>query len=49
MVGISLLVFVSRQDLMYVTNVEAVHTRTGFSGYWVGPIIASFKTGVSQL
>ncbi|KAI0242768.1 Inositol polyphosphate 5-phosphatase K [Lamellibrachia satsuma] len=34
MVGISLLVFVSRQDVMYVTNVEAVYTRTGFSGYW---------------
>ena len=35
MLGISLLVFVSRDDVEYVTNAEAVHTRTGFAGYWV--------------
>lgn len=34
MIGISLMVFVSRDDIMYVTNVEAVYTRTGFAGYW---------------
>ena len=36
MLGISLMVFVSRDDVKYVTNVEAQYTRTGFAGYWVG-------------
>ena len=40
MLSISLMVFVNRDNIKYVTNVEAQYTRTGFAGYWVGVLIA---------
>jgi hypothetical protein len=35
MLGIMLVVFVRRIDLLYVSNIESEFARTGFGGLWV--------------